>query len=126
MANDVSTVIRGLKQSFTKGVRLKPIKKETLKKVIGYLEGVRNRIPYEEWYAVGYPIGTGSVEGACRHLVEDRMGRAGMKWKPTGAQAVLNLRSVTENGEVDEFTKFRIKREHERLYGRSLIEGLAV
>jgi hypothetical protein len=126
MANDVSTVIRGLKQSLTKGVRLKPSKKKTLEKVIGYLEGVRNRIPYEEWYAAGYPIGTGSVEGACRHLVEDRMGRAGMKWKIPGAQAVLDLRSVLENGEMDEFTEFRIRREHERLYGRPLIEGLAV
>lgn len=126
MANDVSTVIRGLKQSLTKGKkRLKPSHKETLSTVIGFLQGVRDRIPYQEWYAAGYPIGTGSVEGACRHLVEDRMDRAGMKWKESGAQAILDIRCVLENGEMDEFTKFRIKREHERLYGRKLSEGLA-
>ncbi|GEM_PF-2573840 len=117
MTNDVSTVLRGLRQSLTKGARLRPSQKETLKSVIGYLHGVRHRIPYQEWYAAGYLIATGSVEGACRHLVEDRMERAGMKWKVSGAQAVLDLHCVWENGEMDEFTKFRIKRELERLYG---------
>lgn len=118
MANDVATLIRGLKQSLTKGGRLRASQRETLRQVVGYMEGVRRRIPYQDWYAAGYPIGTGSVEGACRHLVEDRMERAGMKWKVPGAQAVLDLRCVWENDEMDEFTRFRIKREHERLYGK--------
>jgi hypothetical protein len=118
MANDVSTLLRGLRQSLTKGTRLTWGQRETLRKVIGYLHGVRRRIPYQDWYAAGYPIGTGSVEGACRHLVEDRMERAGMKWKVPGAQALLDLRCVLENDEMDEFTKYRIKREHERLYGQ--------
>ncbi|MNY06758.1 hypothetical protein D3C86_1395290 [compost metagenome] len=123
LAGDVSTLIRGLKQSLTKGTRLNPSQRETLRTVIGYLQGVRHRIPYQEWYAAGYPIGTGSVEGACRHLVEDRMERAGMKWKVPGAQAVLDLRCVWENGEWDEFTQYRIRREHERLYGQPLTEA---
>lgn len=123
MENDISTVIRGLKQSLTKRAgRLKASSLETLRKVVGDLEGVRDRVPYQEWYAAGYPIGTGSVEGACRHVVEDRMERAGMKWKEMGAQAILDLRCVSQNREWDDFWKNRIRLEHERLYGEPLPE----
>lgn len=123
LEGDVSTLLRGLRQSLTKGAKLKPSQRETLRTVIGYLHGVRDRIPYREWYAAGYPIATGSVEGACRHLVEDRMERAGMKWKEPGAQAILDLRYTHENGEWDEFMRYRIRREHQRLYGRPLPEA---
>lgn len=123
LAGDVSTLMRGLRQSLTKGSRLKPSQLETLRTVVGYLDGVRHRIPYPQWYAAGYPIGTGSVEGPCRHLVEDRMERAGMKWTAPGAQALLDLRCVLENGEMDEFTRYRIRREHQRLFGRPLPEA---
>lgn len=126
MADDASTVLRGLRQSLTKGVKLKASKKKTLSTVIGYLDGVKNRIPYQAWYEAGYPIGTGSVEGACRHLIEDRMERAGMKWKIPGAQALLDLRCVLENREMDDFTKYRIRRENERLYGKRSTEQTAV
>jgi hypothetical protein len=34
------------------------------------------------------------IEGACRHLVKDRLERAGMHWTPEGAQAMLDLRNV--------------------------------
>ena len=32
---------------------------------------------YDEYLAAGYPIGSGVVEGACRHLVKDRLERTG-------------------------------------------------
>jgi hypothetical protein len=34
---------------------------------------------YDEYLAAGYPIGSGVVEGACRHLVKDRMERTPFK-----------------------------------------------
>ena len=37
---------------------------------------------------------SGVIEGACRHVVKDRMERAGMHWTLPGAQALLNLRCV--------------------------------
>jgi len=42
----------------------------------------------------GYPIASGAVEGACRHLAKDRMERAGMHWTIRGAQAMLDVRSI--------------------------------
>ena len=54
---------------------------------------------YDEYLAAGYPIGSGVVEGACRHLVKDRMERAGMRWHPDGAQAMLQpAADVPERG----------------------------
>jgi hypothetical protein len=118
VTSDVATIIRGLKASLTKNRKLKAPQRKTLAKVIGYLEGVKDRLPYKAFLAAGYPIGTGSVEGACRHLICDRMERAGMHWKEAGAQAMLHVRSVHINGEAKDFNEFRVKREHERLYGR--------
>ena len=47
-----------------------------------------------EYPAAGYPIATGVIEGAYRHLVKDRLERSGMKWTSEGAQAMLTLRSI--------------------------------
>ncbi len=40
---------------------------------------------YDEYLAVGLPIATGVIEGACRHLVKDRLERTGMRWSASGA-----------------------------------------
>jgi hypothetical protein len=73
---------------------------------------------YDEYLAAGYPIGSGVVEGACRHLVKDRMERTGMRWLPSGAQAMLDLRATYLNGEWDAFWNFHITQEDERLYSK--------
>ena len=39
--------------------------------------------------ATTYPIATGVIEGACRHLVRDRMELSGARWRLVGAEAVL-------------------------------------
>lgn len=125
LAGDVGTVIRGLKQSRTKTKgRCSAARKKTLQEVVTYLEGVRQRVPYDAFWAVGYPIATGSVEGACCHLIVDRMERSGMRWKEAGAQAMLDLRAVHLNGEWDDFWRFRMAREHDRLY-RSADQAVA-
>jgi hypothetical protein len=49
---------------------------------------------YDEYLAAGYPIGSGVAEGACRHLVKDRMEQTGMHWTINGAQAMLSLRAI--------------------------------
>jgi hypothetical protein len=71
---------------------------------------------YDEYLAKGYPIASGVIEGACRHLVKDRMERAGMHWTPAGAQAMLDLRSTYVNGDWEEYQAYRIARETQRLY----------
>ena len=84
----------------------------------GYFERNRDRMKYDEYLAAGYPIGSGVVEGACRHLVKDRMERTGMRWHPDGAQAMLDLRATYLNGEWDAFWTYHVEQEDERLYGK--------
>jgi hypothetical protein len=126
LAGDVVGVIRGLKQSLTKRKRkFKKWQREALARVIGYLSRNAARMPYRQFFDAGFPIATGSVEGACRHHVADRMEGTGMRWKTPGAQAVLDIRSVHLNKETDEFTAYRIKREQERLYTGHTRDGVA-
>jgi hypothetical protein len=36
---------------------------------------------YDELLALGAPIATGVIEGACRHLISDRMDPTGARWR---------------------------------------------
>jgi hypothetical protein len=65
---------------------------------------------------VGYLIASGVIEGAWRHLIKDRLERAGMHWTRAGAQAMLDLRSVWLSGQRQAFQQDRIAREAARLY----------
>lgn len=69
----------------------------------GYFESHRKRMKYDEYLAEGDPIATGVIEGACRHLVKDRLERSGMRWTQAGAQALLNLRALRQSSNWDEF-----------------------
>jgi hypothetical protein len=115
LRGEVGYVIGGLKQMATKQA-LRGSRQQQLSAAIGYLQRNRRLMHYDEYLAAGYPIGSGVAEGACRHLVKDRMERTGMRWRVPGAQAMLNLRAVYINGDWDTFQNHRIKAERCRLY----------
>ena len=87
-----------------------------LEKVIGYMERNREHMRYDICLELGYPIGSGAVEGACRNLINDRMELTGMKWSRNGAEATIRLRSVDINGDWEDFWEFYRKKERNRLY----------
>jgi hypothetical protein len=113
----VDAVIRGMRYQATQR-GLKGEKRKTVRGAAEYFERNRDRMKYDEYLAAGYPIGSGVVEGACRHLVKDRMERTGMRWLPSGAQAMLDLRATYLNGEWNAFWNFHVTQENERLYGK--------
>jgi hypothetical protein len=113
----VDAVIRGIRYQATQR-DLKGQKKKTVREAAEYFERNRDRMKYNEYLAAGYPIGSGVVEGACRHLVKDRMERTGMRWLPSGAQAMLDLRATYLNGEWNPFWTFHVAQEDGRLYGK--------
>jgi hypothetical protein len=115
LQGDVGYVIGGLKQMATKQ-KLKGSKAKQLRAAIGYLERNRRFMKYDEYLAAGYPIGSGVAEGACRHLVKDRMELTGMRWRIPGAQAMLELRAVYLNDDWEAFQQHRIEQERCRLY----------
>jgi hypothetical protein len=122
LKGEVSSVIRGIRYQATQ-YGLKGQKRETAHEAANYFERNRDRMKYDEYLAAGYPIGSGVVEGACRHLVKDRMERSGMRWLPSGAQAMLDLRATYLNGEWNDFWKFHMEREDQRLYGKIRTAG---
>ncbi len=87
-----------------------------LTKVAAYLERNAPYMDYATYLAQGWPIATGVIEGACRHLVKDRCELSGMRWTIDGAEALLHLRCVHENGDWDAYHAFRRRQRHQRLY----------
>lgn len=111
----VRYVISGLNQMKTKR-GLKGTRRKTIEEVTGYFDRNRDRMKYDEYLVKGYPIGSGVVEGACRHLVKDRLERTGMRWRPEGAQAMLDLRATYLNEDWESFWTYHVGQEDERLY----------
>jgi hypothetical protein len=95
---------------------LSPADEKVIAATLGYLRRNAEFMHYDAYLAQGWPIATGIAEGACGHLVKDRMERAGMKWRQSGAQAILDLRSVRVNGDWDAYQSFRRRQVHCRLY----------
>lgn len=111
----VRYVISGLNQMKTKR-GLKGTRRKTIEEVTGYFHRNRDRMKYDEYLVKGYPVGSGVVEGACRHLVKDRLERTGMRWRPDGAQAMLDLRATYLNEEWESFWSYHVEQEDDRLY----------
>lgn len=83
---------------------------------IRYLYSKREYLRYDQALDAGWPIATGVIEGACRHLIADRLNLGGCRWGLDGAEAILTLRAVIANGDFEEYWRFHLAREHQRLY----------
>jgi hypothetical protein len=123
LQGEVQGVIAGLRQMATKR-GLKGKRLEAIATVCGYFEKHAHRMRYDEYLAAGYPIATGVIEGACRHLVKDRMERSGMRWRLTGAQPMLHVRAIFQSSYWDDFHQDRMAREQSTLHRhRALIRN---
>ncbi len=116
------SVVAGLRQMGTKR-KLRGKKRDKRAKICGYLANNTHRMHDDGYLAAGYPIASGVIEGACRHFIQDRMERSGMRWTIERAQAMLDMRSTYLNGDWDDFMRYRIVQETQRLYPyRTLVE----
>lgn len=88
----------------------------TIDKSCNYLLNLSQHLKYDEYIKNGYPIATGIIEGACRYLVQDRMGKTGARWGLEGAEAILKLRSLKASHELDDYWEYYKAREFERIY----------
>ena len=111
----VRRVIGGIRQMVAKG-KLSKRKREKAQQHLNYFAARCDYMKYDEYLAAGYPIGSGVIEGACRHLVKDRMKQTGMRWRIAGAQAVLSLRAIYLNDDWETFHADRIQAEQRTLY----------
>jgi len=100
--SQVAASLRGMARSTkrTTSVRTK------LGKVARYLGKYREFMTYTANLKAGLPIATGVIEGACRHLIADRMDRTGARWGLGTAEGVLRLRALRSSGDWDAYWRY--------------------
>jgi hypothetical protein len=111
----IGQVVKGLRQIVTKR-RLQGPKKKALSDAAAYFYRNRDRMRYDLYLEEGWPIASGSVEGACKNLVKDRMERSGMRWTEPMAEAMLRLRAVHLSGDFEDYWNFHVREDQRRLY----------
>lgn len=107
-----SRVAAGMRRSAT--LREMGAERKPVDECADYLLHYSSYLQYDKALAEGVPIATGVIEGACRHLVEDRMNLTGARWSLTGAEAVLRLRALRSSNDFDAYWKFHERQEYER------------
>jgi hypothetical protein len=65
---------------------------------VRYLTSKHDYLRYDHALAAGWPIATGVIEGACRHLIGDRLDITGARWGAPGRRRILTRRTVIANG----------------------------
>jgi hypothetical protein len=76
-----------------------------LEETLNYLRNNRHRMDYAKYQANGWLIGSGSVESACKTVVNQRLKLAGMRWGDSGTDEMCHLRALfrSEPGQWDAF-----------------------
>jgi len=88
---------------------------------------LHNKAPYLDYPTAlesGWPIATGVIEGACRHLVKDRMDLTGARWGLHGAEAILKLRAIRSNGDFDRYWEYHLAQERHRNHDSRYAAGV--
>lgn len=124
LAGGAKAVIHSLRSRATRR-GMPAASRRSLEVICNYFAKNRDRMRYDEYLQRGYPIASGVIEGACRHVVKDRLERTGMSWTPTGAQAMLHLRAIATSQCWDAYHQYRVEQETDRLYPyRSQLQAL--
>jgi hypothetical protein len=112
----------GMRRSATKK-KLTDKQREPVETCATYLKNKAPYLNYDQYLGLGFPVATGVIEGACRHLVKDRMDITGAKWRLTSAEAVLRLRALRSSNDFDEYWNFHETCEHKRNHQALYQEG---
>jgi hypothetical protein len=102
------------RQATTTG--LDPARRASADTCAAYLTAKAPHLDYPTALANGWPIATGVIEGACRHLVKDRMDITGARWGLPGAEAILKLRAVRCNDDFDQYWAYHLTQERRRVH----------
>ena len=89
-------------------------KRKAVDKCCNYILKYTDCMHYDTCLLVGFPIATGVVEGACRHLINDRMDVTGARWSLKGAESVLKMRALRASGDFAQYWRYHEKKEAQR------------
>lgn len=115
LQGESSNVAAGIRRSATLR-SLSPKKRKAADTCADYLLNYGDMLKYDTYLEQGFPIATGVIEGACRHLIKDRMDLTGARWGLEGADAVLKLRSLHSSGDYTGYFEFHKEKEFQRLH----------
>ncbi|MFC9616417.1 hypothetical protein [Streptomyces sp. NPDC056938] len=94
---------------------LRGTRREGVDACIRYLTGHADRLHYDTALACCWPIATGAIEGVCRHIIADGLAITGSRWGLDSSEAILKFRAVKDKGDLEEYGRHHLAREHERL-----------
>ena len=123
VADQARKILHGKARQVAAGIRRRatgygysPSERAGADQAARYLQNKQGYLGYATALAKGWPIATGIIEGACRHIVKDRMDITGARWGLEGAEAVLKLRALIATSDFDAYWPFHLRREHERIH----------
>ncbi len=133
VAEEATKILQGKAAAVAAGIRRRattfgysPAEREGADACADYLTAKKEYLDYATALAKGWPIATGVIEGAARWLVKDRMDITGARWGLQGAEAILKLRALIVNGDFDQYWRYHLRKEHERVHHARHREGHAL
>jgi len=131
VADQARKILHGKARQVAAGIRRRattyeysPAERAGADEAARYLENKQPYLDYATALGKGWPIATGIIEGACRHIVKDRMDITGARWGLDGAEAILKLRALTANGDFEDYWRFHLRQEHKRIHRTIYRENL--
>ncbi|MEV0694751.1 hypothetical protein [Streptomyces sp. NPDC050388] len=101
-------------QAAARAARLPENRRKGVDDAVAYLRNKADHLRYDLALDRGWPVATGVIEGACRHLVKDLLDITGARWGLSGAEAVLKLRARRSNGDFDAYWAWHEEQEFTR------------
>jgi hypothetical protein len=133
VADQARKILHGKAAQVSAGIRRRattygysPAERAGADEAARYLDNKNAYLGYDTALSKGWPIATGIIEGACRHIVKDRMDITGARWGLEGAEAILKLRALIASGDFEDYWHFHLRREHERIHGALYRESLVL
>jgi hypothetical protein len=123
LAGRAGIVAAAIRRKATR-LNLEPTKREGADRCANYLLAKRPYLDYPTALSQGTPIATGVIEGACRHLVKDRMDITGARWGLESAEAILKLRALVSNRDFDPYWNYHLHQEHRRVHATRYALGV--
>lgn len=121
LCGKVAGVAAGMRRSATlRGLSVKD--RAPVDAAARYLSNHKQYLRYDRYLAAGLPIGTGVIEGACRHLICDRMDGVA-RWSLNGAEAVLAMRAIRCSGDFDDYWRYHVGQEYQRNHVEAYLDG---
>lgn len=94
-----------LQETTRRAARLSRGRRKAVEEQVSYFRKNAARMTYRTFKRKGYFIGSGAIEGACRHIVAQRTKLSGMRWLRPGAANVLTFRCLIKSNLFDSYCK---------------------